>query len=56
MQDRNSKALTETEQIKERWQEYIEELYQKNLQNPDNYDSVITHQDPDILECEVKWV
>ena len=46
--------LTETEDIK-RWQEYTEELYQKDLHNPDNHDGVITHLEPDILECEVKW-
>ena len=55
IKDRNGMDLTKAEDIKTRWQEYIEELYQKNLQNSDNYDSVITHQDPDILECEVKW-
>ena len=47
--------LTEAEDIKKRWQEYTEELY-KNLHNPDNHDGVITHLEPDILECEVKWV
>ena len=47
--------LTETEDIKKRWQEYTEELYQKDLQDPDNQDGVITHLEPDILECEVKW-
>ena len=47
-------ALTETEGIKKRWQEYTEELYKKDLHNPDNHDGVITHLDPDILECEVK--
>ena len=46
--------LTETEDIKERWQEYTEELYKKDLGNPDNHDGVITHLEPDILECEVK--
>jgi len=46
---------TEAEDIKKRWQEYIEELYKKDLHNLDNYDGVITHLDPDILECEVKW-
>ena len=47
--------LTESEDIKKRWQEYIEELYKKDLHNPDNHNGVITHLEPDILECEVKW-
>ena len=47
--------LTETEDIKKRWQEYTEELYKKDLQDPDNHNGVITHLEPDILECEVKW-
>ena len=47
--------LTEAEDIKKRWQEYTEELYKKDLTNPDNHDGVITHLEPDILECEVKW-
>ena len=47
--------LTEAEDIKERWQEYTEELYKKELQDQDNHDSMITHLKPDILECEVKW-
>ena len=47
--------LTEAEDIKKRWQEYTEEQYKKNLHDPDNHDSVITHLEPDILECEVKW-
>ena len=47
--------LTEAEDIKKRWQEYTEELYKKELHNPDNLDDVITHLEPDILECEVKW-
>ena len=47
--------LTEAEDIKKRWQEYTEELYKKDLHDPDNYDGVITHLEPDILECEVKW-
>ena len=47
--------LTEAEEIKKRWQEYTEELYKKDLQDPDNHDGVITHLEPDILECEVKW-
>ena len=48
--------LTEAEDIKKRWQQYMEELYKKDLHNPDNHDGVITHLEPDILECEVKWV
>ena len=47
--------LTEAEDIKKRWQEYPEELYSKDLHNPDNHHGVITHLEPDILECEVKW-
>ena len=47
--------LTEAEDIKKRWQEYTEELYEKDLHNPDNHDGVVTHLEPDILECEVKW-
>ena len=47
--------LTETEDIKKKWQEYTEELYKKDLHDPDNHDGVITHLEPDILECEVKW-
>ena len=46
---------TEAENIKKRWQEYTEELYEKDLHDPDNQDGVITHLEPDILECEVKW-
>ena len=53
--DRNCRDLTEAEDIKKRWQEYTEELYKKELHNPDNHDGVITHLEPDILECEVKW-
>ena len=53
--DRNGRDLTEAEDIKKRWQEYIEELYKKDLHNPDNHKGVITHLEPDILECEVKW-
>ena len=48
--------LTEAEDIKKRWQEYTEALYKKGLHDPDNHDCVITHREPDILECEVKWV
>ena len=55
IKDRNSKDLTEAEEIKKRWQEYTEELYNKDLHDPDNHDSVITHLEPDILEREVKW-
>ena len=47
--------LTEAEDIKLRWQEYTEELHKKDLHDPDNHDGVITHLEPDILECEVKW-
>ena len=55
IKDRNGMDLTEAEDIKKRWQEYTEELYKKDLYDPDNYDSVITHLEPDILECKVKW-
>ena len=48
--------LTEAEDIKKRWQEYTEELYKKELHDPNNHDGVVTHLEPDILECEVKWV
>ena len=54
IKDRNSKDLTETDEIKERWQEYTEELYKKGLNDLDNHDGVITTLEPDILECEVK--
>ena len=54
IKDRNSMDLTEAEDIKKRWQEYTEELYKKDLHNPDNHNGVITHLEPDILECEVK--
>ena len=54
IKDRNSMDLTEAEDIKKRWQEYTEELYKKDLHDPDNHDGVITHLEPDILECEVK--
>ena len=53
IKDRNDMDLTED--IKKRWQEYTEELYKKDLQDQDNHDGVITHLEPDILECEVKW-
>ena len=55
IKDRNSKDLTEAEEIKKRWQEYTEELYQKYLHDPDNHNGVITHLEPEILKCEVKW-
>ena len=55
IKDRNGIDLTEAEDIKKRWQEYTEELYKKDLHNPDNHDGVITHLEPDILECKVKW-
>ena len=53
--DRNGMDLTEAEDIKKRWQKYTEEIYKKDLHDPDNHDGVITHLEPDILECEVKW-
>ena len=55
IKDRNGRDLTEAEDIKKRWQEYTEELYKKDLYNPDNHYGVITHLEKDILECEVKW-
>ena len=55
IKDRNGVDLTEAEDIKKRWQEYTEELYKKDLRDPDNHDGVITHLEPDIPECEVKW-
>ena len=55
IKDRNGMDLTEAEEIKKRWQEYTEELYKKDLHEPDNHDGVITDLEPDILECEVKW-
>ena len=55
VKDRNGMDLTEAEDIKKRWQEYTEELYKKDLHNPDYHDRVITHLEPDILECKVKW-
>ena len=54
IKDRNGMDLTEAEYIKKRWQEYIEELYKKELNDPDNHNGVIPHLNPDILECEVK--
>ena len=55
IKDRNGMDLTEAEDIKKRWQDYPEELYRKDLHDQDNHDSVITHLEPDILKCEVKW-
>ena len=55
MKDRNGMNLTEAEHIKKRWQEYTEELYKKDLHDPDNHNVVINHLEPDTLECEVKW-
>ena len=55
IKDRNGMDLTEAEDIKKRWQEYAEELYKEDLHDPDNHDGLITHLEPDILECEVKW-
>ena len=55
IKDRNGLDLTEAEDIKKRWQEYTEELYEKDLHDPDNHDGLITHLEPDILECEIKW-
>ena len=55
IKDRNGMDLTETEDIKKRWLEYTEELYKKDLHDPDNHVGVITHLEPDILECKVKW-
>ena len=55
IKDRNGMNLTEAENIKKRWQEYTEELYKKDLHDPDNHKGVITHLEPDILECKVKW-
>ena len=55
IKDRNCRDLTEAEDIKKRWQEYTEELYKKDLNDPDNHDDVVTYLELDILECEVKW-
>ena len=55
IKDRNGVDLTEAEDIKKRWQEHTDELYKKDLDDPDNHDGVIIHLEPDILECEVKW-
>jgi len=56
IKNKNSIDLTEAKDIKKRWQEYTEELYKKDLHDPDNHNGVIIHVEPDILECEVKWV
>ena len=55
IKDRNGMDLTEAEYIKKQWEEYSEELYKKDLHDPDNHDGVITHLEPDIRECDVKW-
>ena len=55
IKDRNGMDLTEAEDIKKKWQEYTEELYKKDLHDPDNHDGMITHLEADILECEVRW-
>ena len=55
IKDRNGMDLTEAEDVKKRWQEYTEELYKKDLHDPNNHDGVITSLEPDILECKVKW-
>ena len=55
VKDRNGMDLTEVENIKQRWQEYTKEIFKKDLHDPDNHDAVITHIEPDILECEIKW-
>ena len=55
IKDRNGTDLTEADDIQKRWQEYTEELYNKDLHDPENHEGVITHLEPDILECEVKW-
>ena len=56
IKDQNGTDLTEAEDIQKRWQEYTEELYKKDLHEPDNHDGVITHLESDILECEVRWL
>ena len=55
VKNREGKDLTEAEEIKKRWQEYIDKLYKKDLNDLDNHDGVVTHPKPDILECEIKW-
>ena len=54
-EDRNGKDLKEVEEIKKRWQEYTEELYKRGFNDPDNHDGMVTHLEPDILECDIKW-
>ena len=56
IKDRKGMGRTEAEDIKKRWQEYTEELYKEELHDPDNHDGVIAHLEPDILECEIKWL
>ena len=55
VKDRKGRDLVEAEAMKKRWEEYMEELYKKDLNKPDNHDVVVSHQQPDILECEVRW-
>ena len=55
IKDRNGMDLTETEDVKKRWKEYIQELYKKDLHDPDSHNGMITHLEPDMLECEVTW-
>ena len=55
IKDRNGMDLTEAEDIKRRWQKYTEKMYKRDIHDPDNHDGVITHLEPDIMECEVKW-
>ena len=55
IKDKNGMDLTETEDIKKRWQEYTEELYKKDLHDPNNHDGVISYFEPDMLECKIKW-
>ena len=55
VKDRKGRDLVEAEAMKKRWEEYMEELYKKDLNKPDNHDVVLSHQQPDILECEVRW-
>ena len=55
LKDRNSRDLVDAEEIKKRWKEYMEELYKKDLNEPDYYDGVVSYPEPDILQCEVKW-
>ena len=55
IKDKNGRDLVDAEEIKNRWKEYIEELYKKDINEPDNCDGVVSHPEPDILECEAKW-